>query len=55
VCVATVTSDATIGAYDRWVRAQDAWLDPVLYVAVRDWLCDTWPFEHVDHAPRGEP
>lgn len=35
-----------------WVRAQDARLDPVLYVAVRDWLRDAWPFERVDYAPR---
>jgi hypothetical protein len=38
-----------------WVRAQDAWLDPVLYAGVRDWLRDTWPFEHVDYVPRREP
>ena len=37
-----------------WVRAEDASLDAVLYVAVRDWLRDTWPFEHVDYAPRVE-
>jgi hypothetical protein len=38
-----------------WVRAQDAWLDPVLYAAVRDWLRDNWPFDQVDYAPRSQP
>lgn len=35
-----------------WVRAGDAALDPALYVAVRDWLREDWPFERVDYAPR---
>ena len=38
-----------------WVRAEDAWLDPVLYVAIRGWLRDAWPFAHVDYAPRSQP
>ena len=38
-----------------WVRAQDAWLDPVLYLAVRDWLQKEWPFANVDYAMRSQP
>jgi hypothetical protein len=35
-----------------WVRAEDADLDAVLYVAVRDWLREAWPFERIDYAAR---
>lgn len=35
-----------------WVRADHATLDPVLYVAVKDWLARDWPFRAIDYAPR---
>ena len=35
-----------------WVRAADAALDPVLYLAVADWLGADWPFRAIDYAPR---
>ena len=35
-----------------WVRAADAHLDAVLYLAVADWLDAAWPFRRVDYAPR---
>ena len=38
-----------------WVRSQDAWLDPVLYLAVRDWLQSAWRFANVDYAVRDQP
>jgi hypothetical protein len=50
------SEDAGVDARVRsWVRAEDAWLDPVLYGAVCDWLRDAWPFQHVDYAPRSQP
>ena len=35
-----------------WVRAADADLDPVLYLAVTDWLATSWPFGAVEYAAR---
>jgi hypothetical protein len=35
-----------------WVRADCAWLDPVLYRTILAWLERDWPFDAIDYAPR---
>jgi hypothetical protein len=37
-----------------WVRADRAALDVPLYHAVRNWLAESWPYERVEYAARGD-